>query len=1016
MNMLMGPNGSGKSSVVSAIALGLGWHPGVLGRSKDVAEFIRYGRESATIEIVLRIERPLARLLEASGEHEPCSGDDEAISSSADFVGETLAGYVRIKRVIRLNPNKGTSLSEWSLDGKKCRYGNIKALTHNLNIQIDNLCQFLPQDKVAEFARLSASELLVETEKAAAEPAIHQMHQSLLAFRSEESRLEEQQRLSRQSLASLERQNEGLERIVQRHQEREALNARIALCKQKRPWLVYNAARQAYLECKERRDRAKKDLEARLGQDNPLKRDLEATKAALSRLDVDAKQENSGNYRQLKDSMRLLEDLGTESHSLRRNIQRMREERAKKREELESLRQQINQMERDLETTAPPPQAESIRADDLARLSEEIGRTEETLNGLESRKRAIQHEGRMLGSEIDHWGGRLRELEDVRLQKVRQLRAFSPDTHEAMLWLEANQSLFQHRIYGPICLELQVTDQQKARIIPACLNAATMLSFVTGSRADTDLFLQRVEDEKGLKVNVVMIEGSGEIPKPPFGKAEMAKLGFEGSALDFVEGPEPVLRAICEGGRLHQVMIGSEGVNHEQVAQAGIAKYVAGDFLYEVKRSRYNPNDVTTRSSRLRENGLMAGGADESHRQHYQREITLRRQRLQENQETMRGVLEEQTRLEQSMQESIQARSQIYALRKEAQAEWMAFKRKQDQLRINRSKAHRMASEIAESQTEEDRCKDERARPLFARQSREAVKLVDQLSHSYDRLLERMHSRLEWLAMRARCEALEEQLRLMEHEHQVYRLALQEANTQLVLARDQTKAALDEAQQSSNPDEAMQAAFESLPDDLEELDQLLASETARAHLLDGGSEEQSAAAIRDYQARLATIESTRGSLEQLEQRKSSLSRSIQAVREPWLEAVQSMTRRISERFSQHFSLLGCAGHVQLQEQGDELAAEEGGGGSDETKPCADRWQLNIMVRFRDGETMQRLTAHRQSGGEKSVSTMIYLLAMQELAKAPFRVVDEINQGMDAHNERRVHSLIVNVATQASKAQ
>lgn len=51
--------------------------------------------------------------------------------------------------------------------------------------------------------------------------------------------------------------------------------------------------------------------------------------------------------------------------------------------------------------------------------------------------------------------------------------------------------------------------------------------------------------------------------------------------------------------------------------------------------------------------------------------------------------------------------------------------------------------------------------------------------------------------------------------------------------------------------------------------------------------------------------------------------------------------------------------------------------------------------------MSILDSHRQSGGERAVSTIFYLMALQSLARAPFRVVDEINQGMDPRNERCV---------------
>lgn len=59
---------------------------------------------------------------------------------------------------------------------------------------------------------------------------------------------------------------------------------------------------------------------------------------------------------------------------------------------------------------------------------------------------------------------------------------------------------------------------------------------------------------------------------------------------------------------------------------------------------------------------------------------------------------------------------------------------------------------------------------------------------------------------------------------------------------------------------------------------------------------------------------------------------------------------------------------------------------------------NIFTR-RESEQLSILDSHRQSGGERAVSTIYYLMAMQSLARAPFRVVDEINQGMDPRNER-----------------
>lgn len=58
----------------------------------------------------------------------------------------------------------------------------------------------------------------------------------------------------------------------------------------------------------------------------------------------------------------------------------------------------------------------------------------------------------------------------------------------------------------------------------------------------------------------------------------------------------------------------------------------------------------------------------------------------------------------------------------------------------------------------------------------------------------------------------------------------------------------------------------------------------------------------------------------------------------------------------------------------------------------------------ESEPLSVLDSHRQSGGERAVSTIFYLMALQSLARAPFRLVDEINQGMDPRNERYVTTI------------
>ncbi|XP_073960736.1 structural maintenance of chromosomes protein 5-like [Choristoneura fumiferana] len=69
-----------------------------------------------------------------------------------------------------------------------------------------------------------------------------------------------------------------------------------------------------------------------------------------------------------------------------------------------------------------------------------------------------------------------------------------------------------------------------------------------------------------------------------------------------------------------------------------------------------------------------------------------------------------------------------------------------------------------------------------------------------------------------------------------------------------------------------------------------------------------------------------------------------------------------------------------------------------------------------GAATIQLTRHAQSGGERALSTAMYLMALQRLTMVPFRCVDEINQGMDPINERKMFQLLVKATTECDNAQ
>jgi len=116
---------------------------------------------------------------------------------------------------------------------------------------------------------------------------------------------------------------------------------------------------------------------------------------------------------------------------------------------------------------------------------------------------------------------------------------------------------------------------------------------------------------------------------------------------------------------------------------------------------------------------------------------------------------------------------------------------------------------------------------------------------------------------------------------------------------------------------------------------------------------------------------------------------MQARLTHWINAVNNVAEKLSTYFQEFMQALQYDGKVQMKQTN-----------------TIDNYEIVMMVKFRKDSDLAELDGKRQSGGERAVSTIMYLMALLELTSSPFRVVDEINQGMDERNERLVFDRIV----------
>lgn len=194
-----------------------------------------------------------------------------------------------------------------------------------------------------------------------------------------------------------------------------------------------------------------------------------------------------------------------------------------------------------------------------------------------------------------------------------------------------------------------------------------------------------------------------------------------------------------------------------------------------------------------------------------------------------------------------------------------------------------------------------------------------------------------------------------------------------------------------------QTAFQSLPTTLEEIDAFLNEEKTRASCFTG----LNASVVEEYNKQTQEIQQLTEYLEEKKNELDNYKQNISQVKERWLNPLKKLIEQINEKFSNFFSSMQCVGEVDLHVENEEEY---------------DKYGIRIRVKFHSSTELHELTPYHQSGGEKSVSTMLYLMALQELNRCPFRVVDEINQGMDPMNERRVFEMVVKTACKESTSQ
>lgn len=155
---------------------------------------------------------------------------------------------------------------------------------------------------------------------------------------------------------------------------------------------------------------------------------------------------------------------------------------------------------------------------------------------------------------------------------------------------------------------------------------------------------------------------------------------------------------------------------------------------------------------------------------------------------------------------------------------------------------------------------------------------------------------------------------------------------------------------------------------------------------------------RIYGTYAQSFEELRRKAEVLADHRRRLEGELKVRMDRWREVMEALLLDINGRFR------------------DLLAEAEGGGRAVLVEPGnIERCGLEILVGFK-GQEPTPLESFSQSGGERSVALMAFLLALQDKVAAPFRAIDEFDVHLDPRNREIASRMIMAQASSLGAAQ
>ena len=574
LNMIIGPNGTGKSTLVCAICIGLGFSTAHLGRAKELSEFVKHGSKDATIEIELK-----------------------------GFPGKT-------NKTVRLDFLRDGEKKQWRIDGQQCRQKDINELIAKFGIQIDNLCHFLPQDRVVEFSRLSAKDRLSSTLRAAAPSRVMKQHDQLKSLAGDRKKVADEQGSKQRTLKQLEERQDTQRGDVERMRERQEVVEDLRMMERLEPMAKHMEARRKFEDAK----KDKLSLDADLERLNELMQPFdEGVKKKKSYWDRVAKVVEM--RKKLCDQVeKKVNECKKEQEKVSSDLKDVEKKKETETKALNACKKSVGETHSRISNVESQMQQSPIEidaADYNRRLNDKTREIRTEQQKMQDIRETAPERSRQISDKQQLIHQKRNELDNLHSESGRQrnrLQKMSQDTFRAWDWIENNQDRFRKPVLGPPLLSCTVKDSRYTPMMESVLGQKDLLRITFTNVEDWKLAQKHLIKDMGLS-DISLFNSNTKLEDwaRPLTDNDMEQLGLEGWALDFLEGPDDVLVMLCDYARIHTTaIVWQDSFTNEQfkaLENSGLSNWVTSKNSYRVtRRKEYGEGAKSTRTVPVQEN------------------------------------------------------------------------------------------------------------------------------------------------------------------------------------------------------------------------------------------------------------------------------------------------------------------------------------------------------------------------------------------------------------------------------